>query len=763
MLLGAQSWARALVLAWVALTIFRTAEAAGWGRLGSLTSLVKPPLRQAPKLLEGYVKYDERNGVFSFVRGLQGLPRDDSPAHGSFSDALRHKSNFGQLRITTNPAFPDDVQMQAAGFVEGYLTAERIFDYAYNMKSWLASQTNDTFKVGDWLFEQDRWARQQVKDFINGEGDAATGAPSPSYWRAVGLLISQMDGLMAGYSARLSEMGPEAPLERLTKWDFLVLNSLGDMEDVLAIIFPNTDDGSDTSDYDDIDNNISNNSGQAGQTVESAINPNSVTRVTSGTTSETESATTVKKMKAGKSKARFTRTPNPERDSSFFFRPEEPEEEEEDAAKPAATSAVDASQVQQPQEEQRLRRFARAMVADEKEQQLEVVSKVHKTTLQENEAEEDPGLPIAAPRGSWEGLTPGQVRARIAMRGRCTALIKVTPGLDDLLMGHVTWWSYASMLRIYKHYNLRLNQLTGLGGQPANTRISFSSYPGQISSADDWYLLGSGLVVTETSLDTFDHNRFNASYGCTTASLLSWQRVLAANLLAVDGPGWGELAAAYNGGTYNNQYMIVNLNLFSPGSELQPGLLTVTEIIPGLVVSADATSDLLLGHFPSYNVPYFPEVYQAAGYRRHAEAMAARGQEFAEAARGISYQLAPRAKIFRRDAASAADLNSFRRLLRSNGWDRRPDTSDPLSASSPWDALCARGDLDPESPALYGCYDGKVTNYRRALELSADAINGPTTENGQQPFRWDVHGHIPSTKYRGMLEVYETEWEEQRP
>ncbi len=71
---------------------------------------------------------------------------------------------------------------------------------------------------------------------------------------------------------------------------------------------------------------------------------------------------------------------------------------------------------------------------------------------------------------------------------------------------------------------------------------------GQISSADDWYLLGSGLVVTETSLDTFDHNRYNASYGCTTSSLLSWQRVLAANMLAADGPGWAAVAAAYNGG-----------------------------------------------------------------------------------------------------------------------------------------------------------------------------------------------------------------------
>lgn len=59
--------------------------------------------------------------------------------------------------------------------------------------------------------------------------------PSPSYWQAVGLLIAQSDGLLAGYSARLSELTPEVgSLERLTKWDFLVLNALGDMDDLLG-------------------------------------------------------------------------------------------------------------------------------------------------------------------------------------------------------------------------------------------------------------------------------------------------------------------------------------------------------------------------------------------------------------------------------------------------------------------------------------------------------------------------------------------------
>lgn len=43
-------------------------------------------------------------------------------------------------------------------------------------------------------------------------------------------------------------------------------------------------------------------------------------------------------------------------------------------------------------------------------------------------------------------------------------------------------------------------------------------------------------------------------------------------------------------GTYNNQYIIVDLKKFSPGSELQPGLLTIVEQMPGLVMAGDLTT-----------------------------------------------------------------------------------------------------------------------------------------------------------------------------
>lgn len=71
-------------------------------------------------------------------------------ACGSFSPGNSHASNFGQLRVTTHGPWSDSLQMQAAGYLEGYLTAGEIFDHWYNWKWWLSQQTNDTFKVMGW-------------------------------------------------------------------------------------------------------------------------------------------------------------------------------------------------------------------------------------------------------------------------------------------------------------------------------------------------------------------------------------------------------------------------------------------------------------------------------------------------------------------------------------------------------------------------------------------------------------------------------------
>jgi hypothetical protein len=89
----------------------------------------------------------------------------------------------------------------------------------------------------------------------------------------------------------------------------------------------------------------------------------------------------------------------------------------------------------------------------------------------------------------------------------------------------------------------------------------------------------------------------------------------------------------------------------------------------------------------------------------------------------VSYQLAPRAKIFRRDQGNVVDMDSFKAIMRYNDY-----KNDPYANGDPCKAICCRGDLST-SPDLGGCYDTKVTSYSLALQLKSEIINGPTTSH----------------------------------
>jgi hypothetical protein len=68
-----------------------------------------------------------------------------------------------------------------------------------------------------------------------------------------------------------------------------------------------------------------------------------------------------------------------------------------------------------------------------------------------------------------------------------------------------------------------------------------------ISSMDDFYILDSGLVVTETSNDIFDQSLYRK---VVPQAALSWQRVLMANWLSKDGADWAHWVAQHNSGTF---------------------------------------------------------------------------------------------------------------------------------------------------------------------------------------------------------------------
>lgn len=157
----------------------------------------------------------------------------------------------------------------------------------------------------------------------------------------------------------------------------------------------------------------------------------------------------------------------------------------------------------------------------------------------------------------------------------------------------------------------------------------FSSSPGLLTSVDDFYTVFSRgtysdnlyqnevykypergrFAVVETSLDVYN---VEALALIEPNSLLSWCRVRAANLMAIDGDDWSKIFSYEHSGTYSNQWMIIDFsklydfpvigaqqptisgNTGESASWIGPGLLTVLEEMPGLIQYEDMTSKLLV-------------------------------------------------------------------------------------------------------------------------------------------------------------------------
>ncbi|XP_044131264.1 putative phospholipase B-like 2 isoform X2 [Bufo gargarizans] len=322
--------------------------------------------------------------------------------------------------------------------------------------------------------------------------------------------------------------------------------------------------------------------------------------------------------------------------------------------------------------------------------------------------------------------------------GSCSALIKLLPGNKDLLVSHVTWNTYQSMLRIVKKYTLPFRSNPSGDSVVPGSVQTFSSYPGTIFSGDDFYILSSGLVTLETTIGNSNPDLWK--YIQPENSVLEWLRNIVANRLATGGSEWANIFKEFNSGTYNNQWMVVDYNKFNAGSPETPrGLLTVLEQLPGMVITADK-SDLLYqtGYWASYNVPYFEEIFNASG---QVDLLKKYGDWF-------SYSKTPRAEIFRRNQTLVQDLQSMVRLMRYNDF-----LHDPLSRCEGCDpkqngenAISARSDLNPANGTYpfgamrqrqHGGTDMKLTSYEFAKHHKMVAVNGPTWH--QVPaFQWST-------------------------
>jgi hypothetical protein len=336
----------------------------------------------------------------------------------------------------------------------------------------------------------------------------------------------------------------------------------------------------------------------------------------------------------------------------------------------------------------------------------------------------------------------------------CSAMVKVTK--SDLLVAQDTWDNFENTIRTYKVYNID------------GTVVAFSSMAGFIASGDDWYITSNLLSSLETT-NGYYNNALAVEY-VVPSTVSEFLRVMVANFVASSAPEWVALFQYNNSGTYCNQWMVVDYNLYTPGatgSNLPDDLMWVAEQIPGNVTSADVTPVLRnTSYWGSYNIPYFRNIFDESGFE----------QEEREFGSFFNHHNNSRAEIFRRNQSDVVDLSSMQALMRYNNWKEDPLSTIPNCANcnpstSPMLSIASRGDLVPLNAVLpanasysgyfgraaFGAVDCKITNYAMIQLMQGIVISGPTTYNDNPVFSWT--GSWAGMQPDGAPLVYNFSWQ----
>jgi len=325
-------------------------------------------------------------------------------------------------------------------------------------------------------------------------------------------------------------------------------------------------------------------------------------------------------------------------------------------------------------------------------------------------------------RGSeGDPLDDAHWKRRLRETGHCSALVRASDDGSDVFMGHTTWDDYSRMTRIFKYYKFPLK-----GADTMATHIGFSSYPGLVSSTDDFYIMDSGLGAMQTTIEVLDSGMWNRIADFPdTPHIPTFVHIMATNRLAKSGPHWTRLYSSMNAGTYASQWMVVDYNLLRPGKPIPDNVLWLVEAVPGLTHQEDLSDHLRRnGYWPSFNRPFFDDVRLRTGFQS------------ATRSHGALYSWAdnPRAHIFAKEAPNANAIGDMRLLMTHNAY---PHTG--VLPSDPGHEISARNDLSIAAPIPNGGIDTKVTSRCLIARMMVQAVSGPT-HSALAPFKWTVAG-----------------------
>ena len=129
-------------------------------------------------------------------------------------------SGFASLDVRTNLTHDPMLAAHAAGFAEATLTAREMAAFYLNVYEF--GPEGPSAELVTWVEENDAWVRAR----------AAREAANDDYWMAVALVLSQFDGILAGYASAAAALG----LPSMSKLDLLWVNLDGDLFDLMSAL-----------------------------------------------------------------------------------------------------------------------------------------------------------------------------------------------------------------------------------------------------------------------------------------------------------------------------------------------------------------------------------------------------------------------------------------------------------------------------------------------------------------------------------------------
>ena len=313
----------------------------------------------------------------------------------------------------------------------------------------------------------------------------------------------------------------------------------------------------------------------------------------------------------------------------------------------------------------------------------------------------------------------------IQRHGHCSALVKLIKedGKVDLMIGHETWMGYNTMNRVSKLY--QFSHSLALKLQPVT--INFSSYPGVMFSADDFYINSYKIAVAQTTLNNFEKNKLlEMDLTKLVPPFFNLPSVMA---LASSTKEWIALYSDLTDHLYITEWIVVDykeIDRMNKDSSYKPvNLIHILDESMGMFESANLTDRLLeKSFFGSFNVPFLNKTAGNLGYLRLFSSYSFENKLFNE-----RYFLAEQL------LKDVSDLQAFNNSLEYNSFKKKNNLEFDPSVESAKEGLASRYDLY-ENGGFFGGTDFKSVNLKLVDKMEVNYKAGPTTNNNEnlQPF-----------------------------